>query len=55
MVKNNFTSEKIMEVMKLLGEQFVKMMQFNNHLLEENLKLMKRVSELEDKYGKNNK
>jgi hypothetical protein len=35
------------EILQNLAEQFLKMMQFNNHLLEENLKLMKRIKELE--------
>lgn len=35
------------ELLQNLAEQFLKMMQFNNHLLEENLKLMKRIKELE--------
>ena len=44
--------EKIMKLMTLLGEEFLKMMEFNNIILKENLDLMKRVSELENTYGK---
>jgi hypothetical protein len=37
---------EVKETISLLAEQFLKMMEFNNHLLEENLKLMKERDEL---------
>lgn len=39
--------EKIMKLMLILGEEFRKMMEFNNLLLKENLDLMKKVDKLE--------
>ena len=38
--------EKIMKSIGLLAEQFLKMMEFNNHLLKENLDLMKKLDKL---------
>ena len=35
------------EILKMLGEQIVKMMQFNNKLLEQNLELLKQNRELQ--------
>lgn len=38
--------EKIVDLLKIMSEQFVQVMQNNNKLLEENLRLWKENSEL---------